>query len=161
MPPYARRGGGTPTEHREAQRGARSRATPATRRGGTTATTGSERRATWARQAPQTRSTALMHPCTVDNLRACFAARDGSKAPGVAGVTKAMYGQHLEANLQALHDTLHRMSSRPHPVRRVELPKDDGRMRPWGMSCTEEKMVQERTRRILETIYAPPCIATS
>jgi len=43
MPPYARRGGGTPTEHREAQRGARSRATPATRRGGTTATTGSER----------------------------------------------------------------------------------------------------------------------
>src|SRR5215475_366242 len=48
MPPYERRGGVTPTEQREAQRGARSRATPATR----------------ARQAPQTRYTALMHHFT-------------------------------------------------------------------------------------------------
>src|SRR5262249_42958715 len=39
MPPYERRRGGTPTEQREVQKGARSRATPATRRGGTTATT--------------------------------------------------------------------------------------------------------------------------
>src|SRR5262249_2741207 len=60
--------------------------TPATRRGGRTATTGIERIATQARQAPQTRYTALMHHCTVDNLRACFAALDGSKAPGVDGV---------------------------------------------------------------------------
>ena len=118
MPPYERRGGVTPTEQREAQKGARSRATPATRRGGRTATTGIERRATRARQAPQTRYTALMHHFTVDNLRACFAALDGSKAPGVDGVTKAMYGQHLEANLQALHSKLHRMSYRPQPVRR-------------------------------------------
>ena len=106
MPPYERRGGVTPTEQREAQRGARSTATPATRRGGRTATTGIERRATRARQVPQTRYTALMHHFTVDNLRACFAALDGSKAPGVDGVTKAMYEQHLEANLQALHDKL-------------------------------------------------------
>ena len=59
MPPYERRRGVTPTEQREAQRGARARATPATRRGGTTATTGIERIATRARQAPQTRYTAL------------------------------------------------------------------------------------------------------
>jgi RNA-directed DNA polymerase len=161
MPPYERRGGVTPTEQREAQRGARSRATPATRRGGPTATTGLERIATRARQAPQTRYTALMHHCTVDNLRACFAALDGSKAPGVDGVTKAMYGQHLEANLQALHDKLHRMSYRPQPVRRVEIPKDDGSMRPLGISCTEDKIVQELTRRILEAIYEPTFIETS
>src|SRR5499426_4218620 len=161
MPPYERRGGVTPTEQRGAQRGARSRATPATRRGGTTATTGIERIATRARQAPQTRYTALMHYFTVDNLRACFAALDGSKAPGVDGVTKAMYGQHLEANLQALHTKLHRMSYRPQPVRRVEIPKDDGSMRPLGMSCTEDKIVQELTRRILEAIYEPTFIETS
>src|SRR5712691_10874235 len=79
MPPYERRGGVTPTEQREAQKGACSKATPATRRGGPTATTGIERRAPRARQAPQTRSTALRHHCTVDNLRACFEALDGSK----------------------------------------------------------------------------------
>jgi RNA-directed DNA polymerase len=161
MPPYERRGGVTPTEQREAQKGARSRATPATRRGGTTATTGIERIATRARQAPQTRYTALMHYFTIDNLRACFEALDGSKAPGVDGVTKAMYGQHLEANLQALHAKLHRMSYRPQPVRRVEIPKDDGSTRPLGISCTEDKIVQELARRILDAIYEPTFIETS
>jgi len=32
--------------------------------------------------------TALLHDCTVDNLRACFEALDGTKAPGIDGVTK-------------------------------------------------------------------------
>jgi RNA-directed DNA polymerase len=97
----------------------------------------------------------------VDNLRACFEALDGAKAPGVDGVTKAMSGQHLEANLQALHAKLPPMSYRPQPVRRVESPKDDGSMRPLGISGTEAKLVQELTRRILEAIYDPPCIETS
>jgi len=75
-----------------------------------------------------------MHHFTVDNLRACFEALDGTKAPGVDGVTKAMYGQRLEANLQALHRKLHQMSYRPQPVRRIEIPKEDGTMRPLRMS---------------------------
>jgi hypothetical protein len=161
MPPYERRRGVTPTEQRGAQRGARSLATPATRRGGITATTGIERRATRARQAPQTRYPALRHHVTGDNLRAGVAALDGSQAPGVDGVTKTMYGQHLEANLQALPAKRHRRSDRPQPVRRVEMPQDDGSMRPLGLSCTEGKIVQELTRRILDAIYEPPFIEPS
>jgi retron-type reverse transcriptase len=97
----------------------------------------------------------------VDNLRACFTALDGTKAPGVDGVTKAMYAQHLEANLQALHQKLHRMAYRPQPVRRVEIPKEDGTMRPLGISCTEDKIVQEMARRLLEAIYEPAFLETS
>ena len=126
MPPYERRSGVTPAEQRGAHAVDRSMATPSTRRGGATATTGVERIARRARRQPQTRYTALMHHFTVDNLRACFEALDGTKAPGVDGVTKAMYGQHLEDNLQALHQKLHQMSYRPQPVRRVEIPKEDG-----------------------------------
>ena len=84
-----------------------------------------------------------MHHFTVDNLRACCEALDGTKAPGVDGVTKVMYAQHLEANLQTLHQKLHQWSYRPKPVRRVEIPKEDGTMRPLGISCTEDKIVQE------------------
>ena len=102
-----------------------------------------------------------MHHFTVDNLRACFEALDGTKAPGVDGVTKEMYAQDLEANLQALHGKLHQMAYRPQPVRRVEIPKDDGTMRPLGISCTEDKIVQELTRRILEAIYEPTFLDTS
>jgi group II intron reverse transcriptase/maturase len=102
-----------------------------------------------------------MHHLTVDNLRACFAALDGTKAPGVDGVTKAMYAHNLEDNLQALHRKLHQRSYRPQPVRRVEIPKEDGAMRPLGISCTEDKIVQELTKRILESIYEPVFLDTS
>jgi RNA-directed DNA polymerase len=96
-----------------------------------------------------------MHHFTVDNLRACFEALDGTKAPGVDEITKAMYGQNLEANLQALHQKLHQRSYRPQPMRRVEIPKADGTMRPLGISCIEDKIVQEMTRRLLDAIYEP------
>lgn len=102
-----------------------------------------------------------MHHYTVDNLRACFQALEGNKAPGIDGVTKAMYGQHLEDNLQALHTKLHQMSYRPRPVRRVEIPKEDGTTRPLGISCTEDTIVQELTKRILEAIYEPVFLDTS
>lgn len=93
-----------------------------------------------------------MHHCTVANLRPCFVSLEGKKATGVDGVTKTMYGQHLAANLQDLHRKLHQMSYRPHPVRRVEIPKEDGSTRPLGISCVEDKIVQEMARRMLETI---------
>ena len=96
-----------------------------------------------------------MHHVTVDNVRACFEALDGTKAPGVDGITKAMDGQHLEANLQALHQQRHQRSYRPQPVRRVESPKADGTMRPLGISCIEDKIVQEMTRRLLDAIDEP------
>jgi retron-type reverse transcriptase len=102
-----------------------------------------------------------MHHFTVDNLRACFRALDGTKAPRVDGVTKAMYAQHLEENLQALYQKLHRMAYRPQPVRRVEIPKEDGTMRPLGISCTEDKIVQEMARRLLEASDAPVFLDTS
>ncbi len=136
-------------------------ATSTTPRGGPRTTTGVERIANRARQDPQTRYTSLMHHFTVDSLRACFESLDGQKAIGVDGVTKAMYGQNLESNLQDLHGRLHRMSYRPQPVRRVEIPKDDGSTRPLGISCVEDKIVQEMARRILETIYEPVFIDTS
>jgi retron-type reverse transcriptase len=63
-----------------------------------------------------------------------------------------MYGQHLEANLQALHRKLHKLSYRPRPVRRVEIPYADGGTRTLGSSALADKIVPELARRILETI---------
>jgi RNA-directed DNA polymerase len=161
MPPYERGGGVTPTEQRGAHAVAGSMATPSTRRGGATATTGVESIARRARREPGATFTAVMHHFTVDNLRACFESLDGRKAPGIDGVTKEQHGQDLEANLQVLHQKLCQMSYRPQPVRRVEIPKEDGTMRPLGISCIEDKIVQELTRRILEAIYEPSFLETS
>jgi retron-type reverse transcriptase len=97
---------------------------------------------------------------SVDNLRACFAALE-DKAPGVDGVTKAAYAQDLERNLQGLQQRLRQMAYRPQAVRRVEIPKADGSMRPLGISCTKDKIVQEMVRRILDAIYEPVLLDTS
>jgi group II intron reverse transcriptase/maturase len=102
-----------------------------------------------------------MHHCPVDNLRACFEALDGTQAPGVDGMTKATYGQHLERPLQVLPTKRHQMSYRPHPVRRVEMPTEDGTTRPLGMSCPEDTIVQALARRLLEASYAPMFLETS
>ena len=148
-------------ERRGAHIVARSTETSPTPRGGLMAVTGVERIANRARNHPEESFTALMHHYSVDNLRACFGSLDGKKVLGVDGVSKAKYQENLESNLQNLHQRLRQMSYRPQPVRQVEIPKEDGSMRPLGISCTEDKIVQEMTRRILEAIYEPVFINTS
>jgi RNA-directed DNA polymerase len=125
------------------------------------ATTGVERRAHRARQEAHTRYTSLRHHCTVEKLRAGFESLEAQQAIGGDGITKARYGQDLEANLQGRHDRRHQMSYRPQPVRRVEIPKDDGRTRPLGISGVEDKIGQEMVRRVLDALYEPGFMDTA
>jgi group II intron reverse transcriptase/maturase len=74
-------------------------------------------------------------------------------APGVDGVTWEEYGEHLDARLLDLQDRIHRGSYHPQPVRRVHIPKSDGRMRPLGIPALEDKLVQQAARMVLEPIY--------
>ena len=46
------------------------------------------------------------------------------------------------ANLQDLHDRVHRGSYRAKPVRRRFIPKPEGRQRPLGVTALEDKIVQ-------------------
>lgn len=148
-------------ERRGTQATTRSTATPTTPRGGTTAIPGVERIAQRARQQPETCFSALMHHFSVEHLRVCFESLDGKKAVGIDGVTKEQYGEALEDNLQHLHQKLHQLSYRPQAMRRVEIPKEDGSTRPLEISCLEDKIIQEMTRRILEAIYEPTFLDTS
>ncbi len=74
-------------------------------------------------------------------------------APGVDGVTWQEYGEELDARLLDLQDRIHRGSYHPQPVRRVHIPKGDGRSRPLGIPALEDKLVQQAARMVLEPIY--------
>jgi group II intron reverse transcriptase/maturase len=74
-------------------------------------------------------------------------------APGVDGVTWEQYGEHLDAHLLDLQDRIHRGSYHPQPVRRVHIPKGDGRTRPLGIPALEDKIIQQAARMVLEPIY--------
>jgi group II intron reverse transcriptase/maturase len=76
----------------------------------------------------------------------------GAMTPGVDDQT--FDGMSLE-KLADLSRRVAEGSYRPRPVRRVYIPKASGKMRPLGIPTTEDRLVQEVVRTILEAIYEP------
>ena len=107
-----------------------------------------------ARKDRKTRFTALLHHIyELDTLRAAYFALKKEAAPGVDGETWRHYGSELEGNLQDLSARLKRGAYRAKPVRRVYIPKADGRQRPLGVTALEDKIVQRATVEVLNAIY--------
>jgi len=100
------------------------------------------------------RFTALYHHIYAgDTLRRAYLAMKREAAPGVDGQTWWAYGEDLEGNLQDLSARLKRGAYRAKPVRRVYIPKADGRQRPIGVPVLEDKIVQRATVDVLNAIY--------
>ena len=75
------------------------------------------------------------------------------RQPGVDGETWQSYGEQLENNLADLSERLRRGAYRAKPVRRVYIPKPDGRQRPLGVTTLEDKVVQRALVMVLNCIY--------
>jgi RNA-directed DNA polymerase len=98
--------------------------------------------------------TALMHHIyRIDTLRFAYSQLKRHAAAGVDGETWRHYGEALEENLQNLSHRLKRGAYRAKPVRRVYIPKADGRQRPLGVTALEDKLVQRATVEVLNAIY--------
>ncbi len=106
-----------------------------------------------ARRYPQGKILSLAHRIDVPALERAFHRLRKDAAVGVDGVTKAEYGENLEDNLQDLHQRLKTRKWRHQPIRRVHIPKEQGKTRPIGISCLEDKIVQDALRAVLEAIY--------
>lgn len=82
-------------------------------------------------------------------------ARNGGK-PGVDGVTIDQIKNSLEGP-EALVDTLHQELKekryKPQAVKRVYIPKPDGRQRPLGIPTVRDRVVQTAVLLILEPIF--------
>lgn len=79
--------------------------------------------------------------------------RSRNKAPGVDGETTRMFCKGLEGKLENLRLELKNGTYQPQPVRRVMIPKSNGKMRPLGIPCLRDKIVQEAIRMALEPIF--------
>ena len=98
--------------------------------------------------------TALYHHIyNIDFLREAYLRLKRDAAPGVDGETWQDYGQALEANLQDLSGRLRRGAYRAPPVRRVYIPKPDGRQRALGVTAVEDKIVQYVTAQVCSAIW--------
>ncbi|MBI4509293.1 MAG: group II intron reverse transcriptase/maturase, partial [Deltaproteobacteria bacterium] len=107
-----------------------------------------------ARRERKQRFTALLHHVyDVERLRAAYLALKRDAAAGVDGETWRHYGERLEDNLLDLSGRLKRGAYRAKPVRRVYIPKADGRQRPLGVPALEDKIVQRAVVEVLNAIY--------
>jgi group II intron reverse transcriptase/maturase len=73
---------------------------------------------------------------------------------GVDGLTFQEYQKELGRNLQNLRETVKSGKYRALPLRRVYIPKDDGKSeRPISIPALEDKIVQAAAVRLLNAIY--------
>ncbi|TAL11713.1 MAG: group II intron reverse transcriptase/maturase [Nitrospirae bacterium] len=107
-----------------------------------------------ARKDRTMRFTALLHHIyNPEALREAYFGLKRKAAPGVDGETWQHYGENLEENLAELSGRLARGAYRAKPVRRVFIPKADGRQRPLGVTALEDKIVQRAAVEVLNAIY--------
>jgi len=76
----------------------------------------------------------------------------GARTPGIDGKT---FDGVTPAELSKIARRIAEGTYRFQPVRRVYIPKGNGKTRPLGIPTVEDRLVQEAVRIILEAIYEP------
>ena len=97
----------------------------------------------------------LIHLVNSETLKAEHKRQEKNKATGVDRMTKEEYGKNLDENIENLMNRMKTFSYRPQPVRRVEIPKPNGKTRPLGIPSYEDKLVQGVMANILNQVYEP------
>ena len=80
-------------------------------------------------------------------------ARPGSSTAGIDGTTRDNFKKDYEQEIQTLVASLKKKTYQPQPVRRVYIPKANGKKRPLGIPVLRDRIVQESLRAILDPIY--------
>jgi len=115
---------------------------------------GLQRIAELARRYPERAFTTLAHVIDIELLKEAYRRTRKDAALGTDGQTAEAYAEDLEGNLQSLLGRLHSGAYQAPPVRRVYIPKADGRKtRPIGIPAFEDKVLQRAVVMVLEAIY--------
>ena len=82
-------------------------------------------------------------------------------AAGVDRVSVERFAGQLDRYLCELERELQSGHYRPMPVRRVEIPKPDGKLRPLGIPTVRDRVVQAAVKRVIEPIFEQLFLPTS
>ena len=115
--------------------------------------TGRIRIAELAKEDKERKFFSIAHLLTADALYEAFESLRKDASVGVDRVTYAGYQVDAWENIQKLHDRLKKGQYRAQPLRRVYIPKEDGRQRPISIPSLEDKIVQRAAVELLNAIY--------
>ena len=89
-----------------------------------------------------------------DNLNQAYKQVYANKgASGVDGITVEELSGYLKENKAKLLENIRTRKYKPQPVRRVELPKDNGKKRQLGIPTVVDRVMQQAIAQVLSPIY--------
>ena len=106
-----------------------------------------------AREDKERKFFSIAHLLTEEALREAFESLRKDASAGVDRVTWAGYAVEVSENIRQLHDRMKEGQYRAQPLRRIYIPKEDGRQRPISIPSLEDKIVQKAAADLLNTIY--------
>ena len=101
-----------------------------------------------------TRSSLLEQILTPANLNAAY--KQVMRNKGAAGIDRLECDRllgYLMEHKDALTESIRQRTYRPNPVRRVEIPKDNGKRRLLGIPTVVDRMIQQAIAQVLTPIY--------
>lgn len=109
--------------------------------------------ATKAKLESKLRFTSLAHIITPEFLKETWRLMNRKGASGVDGETTAEFERDLDGRVQNIWERLKANQYKAPPVRRVEIPKGQGKTRPLGIPTVEDRLVQRAVARILNAVF--------
>src|SRR5579864_4547356 len=106
-----------------------------------------------AKEEPKRQFFSIAHLITPEALYAAFRSLRKDASAGMDGVTYEEYQQDAERKIRELHQRLKEGKYRAQPLRRVYIPKENGKQRPISIPALEDKLVQKVMVEILNAIY--------
>lgn len=87
--------------------------------------------------------------------RALKQVRQNKGAPGIDGMTVDELPEYLRHHWLEIRAQLEAGQYRPQPVRRVEIPKPDGKTRPLGIPTVLDRFIQQAIAQVISAQWEP------
>jgi group II intron reverse transcriptase/maturase len=112
-----------------------------------------DRIAELAKEDPKRQFYSIAHLITVEKLYEAFRSLRKNASAGIDGVTYLEYETNAEENIRQLHRRLVAGKYQVQPLRRVYIPKENGKLRPISIPSLEDKIVQKTVVELMNAIY--------
>lgn len=106
-----------------------------------------------AKEDPRRQFFSIAHLITVEELYGAFWRLRREASAGIDGVTYQEYEKDAIGNIRTLHQRLKDGKYQAQPLRRVYIPKENGKQRPISIPALEDKIVQKVMVELLNAIY--------
>ena len=107
-------------------------------------------------EVPIVKGDLLTHIVSPSNMNTAYRrVVSNAGSGGIDGMEVKELLPYLRSHKDELVKSLVDGKYRPNPVRRVEIPKDNGKKRPLGIPTVVDRLVQQSIAQVLQPLYEP------